>query len=109
MKRQTQQRWRRWAQLLILTGLSGGALWNMATLLWAWPELPAWGLALPAGPGLLAWVITAAAPTILAPRGRRAQTFRLTYSAGPDWDDTRWRQALLTLTRLGGKFDLLGR
>jgi hypothetical protein len=107
MRRQTRKRWILLAQILVLAGLVGGAGWNVAGLRWGRPELPWWGLPLLAGPGFLVWGLGAAAPALLSPTGRRGQSFRLTYSAGPDWDDRRLRQALLTLTRLGGNFDLV--
>jgi hypothetical protein len=102
-----QRRWLALAQSLILAGLLGGVIRNAAGLWWGWPELPWWGAPLLAGPGLLAWGVGAVAPALLAPTGRRGQSFRLTYSTAVDWDDRRLRQALLTLTRLGGNFDLV--
>ncbi|MCP4306578.1 MAG: hypothetical protein GY788_17250, partial [bacterium] len=107
LKQDTHRRLVLGAQRLTLGGLGLAVCWNLAGLFlgsngW-WPALVfPW-------PGLLAWVAALAAPRLLAKTApaEHPHTYRLLYSAAPDWDDTRARQSLLTLMRSGVGLDII--
>lgn len=99
LKRDTHRRLVLLTQWLTLAGLAVAGIWNLLCL---WLGLNVWWLVFifPL-PGLLGWAAAWLAPRFLAKTSPHTHTYRLLYSAAPNWDDSRVRQALLTLIRSG--------
>ncbi|MCP4287556.1 MAG: hypothetical protein GY792_24470, partial [Gammaproteobacteria bacterium] len=105
LKRDTHRRLIVLTQWLTLAGLGLAGIWNLLCLflgLNVW-----WLLFIFPLPGLSGWAASLLAPRFLAKTPSPAHTYRLLYSAAPHWDDSRVRQALLTLIRSGVSLDII--
>lgn len=96
------------SQWAALCGLAGVSSWNLAQPGWpGLPTLPWWGLLLAPLPGLLSWLAALTLPLALARANIRGKSLRLTWHTPPDWNDSRFRQALLNLIRVNSGIDLV--
>ena len=105
LKRDTHRRLILLTQWFTLAGLGFAGIWNLLCLFLG---LNVWGLAFifPL-PGLLGWIAALLAPRFLAKTTAHAHTYRLLYSARPNWDDNQARQAMLTLIQSGVSLDII--
>jgi hypothetical protein len=106
MKRATYQRFIHISQWLTVAGLGAAMLWNLVGLFselnWGWVALM-----LPL-PGLLGWSGMLVIPRLRARAiPKYPHAYRLLYSTPAGWDDSRVRQALLTLIRSGVGLDII--
>ncbi|MCP4995190.1 MAG: hypothetical protein GY934_15640, partial [Gammaproteobacteria bacterium] len=105
LKQDTHRRLIGLMQWLTLVGLGLVGIWNLLCL---WLGLNVWWLAFifPL-PGLTGWAASLLAPRFLAKTTSPVHTYRLLYSTAPYWDDSRVRQALLTLIQSGVSLDII--